>query len=135
MIDGGRRDGKIVASSLGFPLVYLVWPVLHLVKEDVMPTISPLACLHIALTALTSVGNSSVNQLLGVLLARMKNQGFSYIHLLIFDLLSIKNVCICIQKNTVSNNAVNSVVLSLVAMRKVTQIFSSGGNRKAEYFR
>ena len=100
-----------------------------------MPTISSLACLHIALNALTSVGNSSVNQLLGVFPARMKSQEFSCIYLLIFDLLNIKNGCICIQKNTVSNNAAKSVVLSLVAMRKVTKIFCLGGNRKAEYFR
>lgn len=39
------------------------------------------------------------------------------------------------KKILVSNNAVNSVVLSLVAMRKVSQIFSSGGSRRAEYFR
>lgn len=77
-----------------------MWPVLHLVKEDVMPTISPLACLDIALIALTSVGNSSVNQLLGVFPARMKSQEFSYIQLLIFDLFNVKNGCICVEENT-----------------------------------
>lgn len=135
MIDGGRRDGKIVASSTGFPFVYLTRPVLHLVKEDVMPTISPLACLHIALAAWTFVVNSSVNKLLGVLPGRMNGRESSYIKILNFDLLDIKYGCACFKKNTVCDDGIKSLILSFFAMRKVSKSVSFADNRRVECFR
>jgi hypothetical protein len=135
MNEGGRRDGKIVASSLGSPSAYLVRPVLHLVKEDVMPAISPLTCLHIAFAALPSVIKSSVNQLLGMLPVRTKGSEFSCLWFLNSYQLNIKSGCACIPKNTADDNLVKSLVLSFFAMREVIKTYSFGESRRVECFR
>ena len=61
-IDGGRRDGKIVASRSGHPFGTPSGTCLHHVKEDVMPTISRFFCPFIVLTDLTVVAKIIVSQ-------------------------------------------------------------------------